>query len=60
MAEVRDRFGTAFEELRGLLAEVPENRWATTPEYSTYFPGETIEHYEEHAGDLAAILAATG
>lgn len=60
MAEVRKRFQTVFEELRGLLAEVPESRWATTPEYSTVFPGETIDHYKEHAADLAAVLATAG
>ncbi len=60
MAEVRERFQTVFEELRGVLAEVPQSRWATTPEYSTLFPDETIDHYPMHAGDLAAVLAAAG
>jgi hypothetical protein len=47
-AEVRDRLQSVAGELRGYLTVVPESR----------FVDETLEHYDDHRADLAAILAA--
>jgi hypothetical protein len=58
IAEVRDRFATQPGELRGYLTVVPETRWLKHAENLESFREETIEHYEDHADDLAAILAA--
>ena len=58
MAEVRDRFATQPGELRGYLTVVPETRWLKHATNLESFREETIEHYEEHADDLAAILAS--
>ena len=44
-------------ELRGYLTVVPEARWIKNAEYEEFFLTETIDHYEDHADDLAAILA---
>ena len=41
-------------------AIVPEARWLKHPTNMDFLAGETIEHYEEHEADLAAILAAAG
>lgn len=60
MAELRDRFATQPGELRGYLTVVPETRWLKHAENLEFFRSESIEHYEDHAGDLAAILAAAG
>jgi Mycothiol maleylpyruvate isomerase N-terminal domain len=58
MTEVRDRFATQPGELRGYLTVVPETRWLKHAKNLESFREETMEHYEEHADDLAAILAA--
>lgn len=58
LAELRQRFATVPGELRGYLTVVPESRWIKHPTHQESFLGETIDHYEEHAADLAAILAA--
>jgi hypothetical protein len=58
MAEVRAQFRTLSGELRGYLTVVPESRWIKHAGRQEYFFGEMTEHYEEHAKELAAILAA--
>ena len=58
IAELRAAFGTVPGELRGYLTVVPETRWVKHPAHLKAFLEDTTEHYEEHAGDLAAILAA--
>jgi len=58
MAEVRRRFGAVPGELRGYLTVVPESRWLKHADHRRFFSEETTEHYEEHAGDLQAILLA--
>lgn len=60
LAEVRDRLRTVAGELRGYLTVVPESRWVKHADNQTFLADETIEHYQEHAGDLAAVLAAAG
>jgi hypothetical protein len=60
MAEVRALFATQPGELRGYLTVVPETRWLKHASNLESFREETIEHYEEHADDLAAVLAAAG
>ena len=58
MAELRDRFATQPGELRGYLTVVPETRWLKHAKNLESFRDETVEHYEEHADDLRAILGA--
>jgi hypothetical protein len=58
MADLRDRFATQPGELRGYLTVVPETRWLKDAKNLESFREETIEHYEEHADDLRAVLAA--
>ncbi len=58
IAELRDRFATQPGELRGYLTVVPEARWLKHAKHLELFRDETIEHYEEHADDLRAILDA--
>jgi hypothetical protein len=58
--EVRQEFAQVAGELRGYLTVVPETRWLKNSEQQRFFYEETIEHYEDHAADLAAILAAAG
>lgn len=60
MDEVRSRFRTVPGELRGYLTVVPEARWIKSPEYEDFFLTETIDHYDAHAADLAAVLASVG
>jgi hypothetical protein len=60
MAEVRERLRTVAGELRGYLTVVPESRWVKHADNQTFLAEETIEHYEDHANDLAAVLAAAG
>jgi hypothetical protein len=57
---VRDRISSVPGELRGYLTVVPERRWVKNATYRDFFLAETIDHYADHEGDLAAILAATG
>lgn len=59
-AEVRDEFVRVGGELRGFLTVVPETRWIKNADYQRFFSDETLDHYEEHRPDLAAILAAAG
>ena len=58
--EVRQEFARVAGELRGFLTVVPETRWVKNADEQTFFFEETIEHYEDHAADLAAILDAAG
>jgi Mycothiol maleylpyruvate isomerase N-terminal domain len=58
IGELREAFGTVPGELRGYLTVVPEARWVKNPAHLKAFLEDTTEHYEEHAGDLAAILEA--
>lgn len=60
MAELRERFRTQPGELRGYLTVVPETRWLKHPTHLKSIRDETIAHYEDHADDLRAILAAAG
>ena len=60
MTELRDRFATQPGELRGYLTVVPETRWLKHAKNLESFREESIEHYEDHADDLGAILAAAG
>jgi hypothetical protein len=60
MDEVRSRFRTVPGELRGYLTVVPETRWIKNAEYEEFFLTETIDHYEAHADDLAAVLVSAG
>lgn len=58
--ELRATFRSQPGELRGTLTVVPEARWIKHATYMESFNTETVEHYQEHRGDLAAILAAAG
>ena len=60
MDEVRRRFRTVPGELRGYLTVVPETRWIKNAEYEQFFLDESIDHYEAHADDIAAVLASVG
>jgi hypothetical protein len=60
LEELLERARTVAGELRGHLTVVPESRWLKDSAVQAYFAGETIDHYAEHADDLAAILAAAG
>jgi hypothetical protein len=59
LAELREAFGSQPGELRGYLTVVPEARWLKHADHLRSFQDETIDHYAEHADDLAAILAAS-
>lgn len=56
--ELLGRARTVPGELRGHLTVVPEARWLKNGEVQAFFAGETIDHYADHAHDLAPILAA--
>ena len=58
MAELRETFRTQPGELRGYLTVVPETRWLKHAEHLRTLHDETIAHYEEHAPELTAVLAA--
>jgi hypothetical protein len=58
MSEVRDRFRSLPGQLRGYLTVVPETRWLKNTDVQRFFHDETTAHYEDHVGDLEAILAA--
>ena len=60
IAEVRQEFASVAGELRGYLTVVPETRWLKNADQQRFFYEETIEHYEDHLPDLAAVLAAAG
>ena len=55
---LREAFRTVPGELRGYLTVVPEARWVKNPVHLKPILGDTTNHYEEHAADLAAILEA--
>jgi Mycothiol maleylpyruvate isomerase N-terminal domain len=56
--EVRQEFARVAGELRGFLTVVPETRWVKNADEQRFFFEETIEHYDDHQADLAAILHA--
>lgn len=58
LEEVRQEFASVGGELRGFLTVVPETRWVKNADQQQFFFEETIEHYEEHRPELAAILGA--
>jgi hypothetical protein len=60
LAEVRDEFRRIAGELRGFLTVVPEARWIKNPANQRTITEETLDHYDDHQADLAAILAAVG
>lgn len=58
--EVRQRLRTAAGELRGYLTVVPETRWLKNSNMLKFFLDETVDHYEDHRGDLRAVMASVG
>jgi hypothetical protein len=58
LSELRDLFRSQPGELRGYLTVVPEARWLKHAENLRTLHEETIGHYEEHAPDLDAVIAA--
>jgi hypothetical protein len=58
IGDLRDEFASVAGELRGFLTVVPESRWIKNAANQRAFTDETLDHYEEHRADLAAILAA--
>ena len=60
LAEVRGEFARVAGELRGYLTVVPETRWVKNGDQQRFFYEETIEHYDDHRPELAAILEAAG
>jgi hypothetical protein len=58
MAEVRRRLQDVPEAVRTAVRAVPEASWAGDPENLRFVHVYTVEHYEDHLGDLAAILDA--
>lgn len=60
LEEVRQEFARVAGELRGFLTVVPETRWLKNADEQRFFYEETIEHYDDHRADLAAILEAAG
>ncbi len=58
--EVRARFRTVAGELRGHLTVVPETRWVKNPRNLEFFLENTMDHYEEHRPELAAVLQIAG
>jgi hypothetical protein len=58
--EVRTRLRNIPGELRGYLTVIPETRWLKHQTHLSSFTDVTLDHYEEHAQDLAAILRAAG
>lgn len=56
--ELRRRYSDVPGELRGYLTVVPEARWVKDADVMAFLASETLDHYEEHRDDLAAVLAA--
>ncbi len=56
--ELRRHFSDVPGELRGYLTVVPEARWVKDADVMAFLASETLDHYEEHRDDLAAVLAA--
>ena len=59
VAEVRRRLHEIPAHLRAALPLVPQARWDADPANLRFIHIYTVEHYQEHLADLAAILAAT-
>ena len=59
-SEVRLAFRDVPGELRGYLTVVPESRWIKHPTHLETFVADSLEHYDAHRPDLAAVLAAAG
>ncbi|MET1232599.1 MAG: DinB family protein [Candidatus Limnocylindrales bacterium] len=57
LGEVRRRARSVPGELRGTLTVVPETRWVKDADMLTFFNEETIEHYQRHRDELAAIMS---
>ena len=58
--ELREACRTVPGELRGYLTVVPEARWVKNGDNLRFMIDETLDHYDEHKADLAAVLAAAG
>jgi hypothetical protein len=58
--EVRRRMRDVPDELRRAMTVVPASSWDADPGNLQFFEIYTIEHYEDHIADLAAVLAAAG
>jgi len=56
--ELRARFREVPGELRGYLTVVPESRWIKHATHLHSFVRKSLEHYDDHRSDLAAILGA--
>ena len=56
--ELRRRFREQPGELRGTLTVVPEARWIKHASHMQTLVDETLDHYEGHAPDLDAVVAA--
>jgi hypothetical protein len=59
LEELRQRCRDIPGELRGTLTVVPEARWIKHADHMQFLIDETLDHYDDHQSDLAAILAAT-
>jgi hypothetical protein len=57
---VRARFASASSDLRAALEAAPSSRWWDDAGHRETILEETTEHYADHRGELAAILAAAG
>ena len=60
LAEVRRRFRDVPEDLRRAVMAIPAANWTADPDNPSFFHIYTVEHYEDHRADLAAILDAAG
>ena len=60
MSAIRSLFVSVLGELRGTLTVVPETRWLKNPREMDGVMDSTLDHYEEQAGDLEAVLASAG
>ena len=58
LTEVRRRLVDVPVTLRSAVRSVPASSWDADPEHMRFIHVYTIEHYEEHAADLEAILEA--
>lgn len=58
VAEVRRRLREVPVALRRAVADVPAAHWAGDPENLRFIHIYTVEHYEDHATDLEAVLDA--
>ena len=56
IAEVRRRHRETPAALRDALSLVPPDRWTADEENLRFIHIYTIEHYQDHAADLEAIL----